>query len=76
MFQLAEVDWNAVFQPGNTIFFAVFGMATIIAVAGVIGGTVQKIKMHQRDVLLKRDMIAKGYSVDEIQRVVKTKPGK
>lgn len=76
MFQLAEVDWNAVFQPGNMMFIAVFGMVTLIAVAGVIGGTVQKIKMHQRDVMLKRDMVAKGYSVDEIQRVVKTKPGK
>lgn len=76
MLGLAEVDWAAVLQPPNMVFIAVFGMVTIICVAGVIGGTVQKIKTHQRDVLLKRDMVAKGYSVDEIQRVVKTKPGK
>lgn len=76
MFALAEVNWDAVFQPGNMMFIAVFGMVTIIAVAGIIGGTVQNIKKHQRDVLLKRDMVAKGYGVDEIQRVVSMKGGK
>ena len=76
MLQLAEVDWNAVFQPGNVMFIVVFSMITIISVAGIIGGTVQQIKKHQRDVLLKRDMVAKGYGVDEIQRVINMKPGK
>jgi hypothetical protein len=58
------------------IFICVFGMATLIAVAGIVGGTIQNIKKHQRDVLLKRDMIAKGYGVDEIQRVISMKGGK
>jgi hypothetical protein len=76
MFHLAAVDWAVVFQPGNMIFICVFGMATLIAVAGIVGGTIQNIKKHQRDVLLKRDMIAKGYGVDEIQRVISMKGGK
>ncbi len=76
MLQLAAVNWDGMFSGGNYIFTCVFGMAIIISVAGVIGGTWQNIKKHEQDVRLKRDMVAKGYGVDEIERIIKTKPGR
>ncbi len=76
MFQLAEVDWAVIFQPGNVLFMAVFGVGGVVGVAAIIGGIYMATKKHQRDVLLKRDMVAKGYSVDEIERVLGAKSPK
>lgn len=76
MFQLAEVDWATIFQPGNVLFMAVFGVGGVVGVATIIGGIYMATKKHQRDVLLKRDMVAKGYSVEEIERVVGAKSPK
>lgn len=75
MLQLAEVDWNAVFQPGNMVFFP-GGMGILVGAVAIVGGIYMGIKNHQRDVLLKRDMVAKGYSVDEIERVLGAKSPK
>lgn len=76
MSYLLGLDWETVVTPGNVPLVAVFVMITIICVAGIIGGTVRQIKNHQRDVLLKRDLAAHGYSVDEIERIVRAKPAK
>ena len=76
MIQLAEVNWDAMFSIPNFPIFAVFSFVTIISVVGCIAGAWQANKKHQREVLLKRDLVDRGYSVDEIERVVKVKPGK
>lgn len=76
MLELASVNWEAIFTPGNMPLIAVFGMITIVSVSGVIGGTWQKVKQHEKDVQLKRDLIAAGYSAEEIERIVRAKPGK
>lgn len=76
MFELAAVNWEAVLQPQNMVFICVFGMITIISVAGVIGGIWKSIKDHEQDVQLKRDLVARGYNADEIVRIIKTQPGK
>lgn len=76
MLELAEVNWEAIFTPSNMPFIAIFGMVTIITVSGVIGGTWQKVKQHENEVRLKRDLVARGYSADEIERIVRTKHGK
>lgn len=75
MLQLAEVNWDAIFQPGNMVFF-MGGLGILVGMVAVIGGIYMGTKNHQRDVLLKRDMVAKGYSVDEIERVLGAKSAK
>jgi hypothetical protein len=75
VYSLAEINWEAIFQPGNMVFF-VAGMGIMIPLVAVIGGIYQNIKKHQREVLLKRDLVAGGYSADEIERVVKAKSEK
>ncbi len=76
MLQLAAVNWDGMFSGGNFTLTCVFGTAIIISVAGVIGGTWQNVKKHEHEVRLKRDLIAKGYSADEIERIIRVKPGK
>lgn len=76
MVNLAQVNWDAIFNTANMPIIATFGMITIVVVAGVIGGTWQKVKQHEHEVQLKRDLAARGYSVDEIERIVKVKHGK
>jgi len=75
MLQLAEINWEAIIQPQN-IPYAVFAMVIIVTVSGVIGGTWQKVKQHEHEVQLKRDLVARGFSVEEIERIVKAKHGK
>lgn len=75
MYSLAEVDWAAIFQPGNMVFFVAV-MGILIPIVAIIGGIYQNIKKHQREVLLKRDMVAKGYSVEEIERILCAKSDK
>jgi hypothetical protein len=74
MLQLAEVNWEAIFQPGN-IPFAGIGMVTIWLTTCVIAGCWKHTKNHEKDVHLKQDLAARGYSVDEIERIVSVKPG-
>lgn len=76
MIQLAEIDWGTMFTVPNFPIFAVFSFVTIISVVGCITGAWQANKKHQREVMLKRDLVNRGYSVEEIERVVKAKPGK
>lgn len=75
MYSLAEVNWEAIFQPGNMVFL-VAGLGIMIPMVAIIGGIYQNTKKHQREVLLKRDLVAGGYSVDEIERVLKAKSDK
>ena len=75
MYSLAEVDWAAIFQPGNMVFFVAV-MGILIPIIAIVGGIYQNIKKHHREVQLKRDLVAGGYSVDEIERVLKAKSDK
>ena len=76
MVELAAVNWDALFSPATFPILAVFGFVTVISVVGCIAGAWQANKKHQREVLLKRDLVDRGYSVDEIERVLKAKGGK
>jgi hypothetical protein len=73
MYCLAEVNWEAVFQPGNVMFMGIFGVGGLVGAISIGGGIYMAMKKHQRDVLLKRDMVAKGYSAEEIAQVLSAK---
>ncbi len=76
MLPLAEVNWDAIFSPANMPLIAVFGMVTTVTVIGVLTSSWQKVKQHEGEMRLKRDLVAKGYSVEEIERIVRVKHGK
>lgn len=76
MYCLAEVNWDVVFQPQNVMFMGIFGVGGLVGAVAIGGGIYMAMKKHQRDVLLKRDMVAKGYGVDEIERVLGAKSPK
>ncbi len=73
MLQLAEVNWDMLFSIPNLPIVCVFGMATIVATAGAISSAWQKSKKYEYESKLKRDLAAKGYSAEEIERVVQSK---
>ncbi len=68
---LAEIDWNRMFRPEIMVFVCVFGMITIIAVAGIVCGIWHSVEKTRAEARLKREMVAKGYHADEIERVVR-----
>lgn len=72
---LAEVDWNRLFDPAVMVFVCVFGMISIISVAGIIGGVWKSVENTRSETRLKEEMIAKGYAADEIERVVRATRG-
>lgn len=72
MLMLAEVDWGTLIQPQNMVTFAVIGGCTI-AILAISLGTWATVKKHEQDVQLKRDLVEKGFSADEIDQIVKSK---
>ncbi len=76
MYHLAEVDWGEILSSGNLPIIAVFGTATIITVAAIYLGLKFLTQKNQNEVRLKRDLVAKGYSADEIERIIKAVPDK
>lgn len=71
--QLAAVNWDALFNTANMPFVMVFGIVTVVSVAGIFGGVWQKSKKYEHETKLKRDLVAKGYSAEEIERIVQAK---
>lgn len=72
MLMLAEVNWDAIINPSNTPIAALV-MVTIVGAAGVIGGVWLAARKHEKEVQLKRDMVAKGYNADDVERILKAK---
>lgn len=75
MLMLAEVNWDAIINPSNTPIAAI-GMVVIVGTAAVLGGIWYAVKKHEAEVRLKRDMVAKGYTADEIERILQAKQTK
>ena len=67
------MNWNALFSIPNLPIVCVFGMVTIVSVAGAISAAWQKSKKYEYEARLKRDLVAKEYSAEEIERIVQAK---
>jgi len=70
MLCLAEFNWDALFAMPNLPIVAVFGTMLVVGTAGVIAGAWMKSKQYRYEAHLKRDLVARGYSADEIERIV------
>jgi len=74
MTSLLAVNWENLFQPENIMFISVFGSGGVVAIIGILAGTWHGAKKHQHNTRLKRDLVARGYSADEIERILKVEP--
>lgn len=63
---LAIIDWNNVFQQPIPVFM----LAAIVALAYIIASTIRKIVAATELTGLKRMMVERGYSPEDIVRVV------
>ena len=75
MIPLAEVNWEAIIHPTNTPIAAI-AMVAVVGTAAVIGGIWLVVKKNDGEVRLKRDMVAKGYTADDIERILQAKQTK
>ncbi len=75
MLMLAEVNWEAIINPNNTPIAAIV-MVVIVGTAAVLGGIWYAVKKHEAEVRLKRDLVAKGYTADDIERILQAKQTK
>lgn len=73
---LAESDsfWKALFSHHDTaVLFFLFGLFALCVAIPVITGAWVTVSRNREDAALKRTMIERGMSVDEIERVLKAK---
>jgi hypothetical protein len=64
---LASVDWNVLLEPPAIVFVA----GAIIAVAGIAFPQWRKAVQAREEARLKEQMIQRGFSPDEIERVIR-----
>jgi hypothetical protein len=66
--------------PGDrlpiVIVSIVFGAGIIIASVAIIGGYVHTFSRHRLEADLKRELLDRGLSPDEVVRVIESSPGK
>lgn len=68
MLELAAIDWSRLwFPPVPAIVFGTLAGVTNLAVIGYFW-------LRSRETRLKERMVEKGYSADEIERVVRAGP--
>ncbi|MEZ6192556.1 MAG: hypothetical protein R3C45_14870 [Phycisphaerales bacterium] len=48
MYCLAEVNWEAVFQPQNVMFMGIFGVGGLVGAVSIGGGIYMAMKKHQQ----------------------------
>ncbi len=66
--------WQSVFSnPSTAGVVCLFGMIVLLVAIPVIASTWREVAKDRADAELKRAMIERGMSVDEIERVLKAK---
>ncbi len=68
MWSLASFDIGTLFQPGNIIFL----VCGLIAITAIVAPQVLKSRQASEEARLKSQMIKRGFSADEIERVIRT----
>ena len=67
MHELAGIDWDRVFDPPVIVFI----VGAIVAVAAIVAPQWRKAAKASEDARLKEQMIQRGFSADEIERVIR-----
>jgi hypothetical protein len=53
----------------------VFGTMALVAIFGIVAGTMQSMHRHRLDDALKRELVDRGMEADEIERIVRARSG-
>ena len=61
-------------EPSDLIAFAVFGIGGLIALVSIISVQWRLHKRGEMETALKQEMIARGMSAEEIERIIKAGP--
>jgi Tfp pilus assembly protein PilN len=68
---LAEIDWNALLQKPDILpMLLVFGTTTIVILGVTMAIQWRKAQQAKYEAQLKEQMIARGFTADEIKKVV------
>ena len=71
MSMLAEINWNGLFRPEIMVFVCFFGFLTIVGVFRAIASAWKVVEKSRIETRLKEQMLAGGYSADDVERVIK-----
>lgn len=67
-------EWMNGLGPGERIPVIVLGMFALVIVVTVLCGTIYKMHKNRLEDALKRELLDRGMSADEIATVVSAKP--
>ena len=67
MYELAEIDWNTLLEPPAIVFI----VGGIIALVAIIVPQWRKAQQAAAEARLKEQMLQRGFSADEIERVIR-----
>jgi hypothetical protein len=74
------VQWITSFGPGERlpllIVALIFGIFAIVFVVTIAAGTIYKMHKNRLDDSLKRELLERGMSAEEIATVIAVKPNK
>ncbi len=69
---LAEFDLNAWLSSPNLALTVFLGLTAIVAVIAIIAVQWRRVRVTEAEAGLKLRMIERGYSAEEVQRVLET----
>lgn len=70
MDMLAQVDFNALFTHEYFVVAFAWGVIGLVAVTGIVARQWRRVRVAEAEAGLKARMIDRGYSADEIERVL------
>ena len=55
--------------------FLLIAVAALVLIAGIVAGTIRSMHKHRLDDALKRELVDRGISAEEIEWIVKARKG-
>ena len=75
MEMLADTDWNAFVNGENLPLIVFLILAAVVLVTAIIALHWRRVRVAEAEASVKLRMIERGYSADEIERVLQAKLG-
>jgi len=69
-------EWTASLGSGERVAIIILGVFAIVLVVIVVFGTICKMHKNRLDDALKRELLERGMSAEEIATVIRAKPAK
>lgn len=69
-------EWLNSLDPGELTAIVILGMFSLIVAVIFISGTIYKMHKNRLDDALKRELLERGMSAEEIATVIRAKPSR